>query len=215
MSVFLTDVARDTVSSKVTAWLTPSLMLLMTSLIGTKRKRELVKKCGHVTQLLSCKASADIPRVPASAVLSLVATWFHCSSLVYSKISQTRFETKVGCFSLELIHWRTVVLSSHMNTRLTVIVNACVISPFSRAASRAACNSSFGRVITSIGATRTFPKTNASSFVFFARRSFYSGLQECDRSENILRTITKHMQLYVIKGSTKVTSRDFDVFKLW
>ena len=39
---FLTDVARDTVSSIVTALLTPSLMLLMTFLFGTNRKRELV-----------------------------------------------------------------------------------------------------------------------------------------------------------------------------
>ena len=106
-------------SSIVTAWLTPSLMLLMTSLCGTKRKREIVKKCGPLTQPFSCKASADIPRVPASAGLSLVATWFHWSTLVYSKILQTPFATKIGYFSLELIHWRTVVLSVHMNCWLS------------------------------------------------------------------------------------------------
>ena len=118
----------------MTAWLTPSLMLLMTSLFGTKGTLELVKKCGPLTPLLSCRTSADIPRVPASAGLSLVATWFHWSTLVYSKISQTRFSTKIGCFSFELIHWRTVVLSVHKNTWLTVTVSACVISLFSRAA---------------------------------------------------------------------------------
>ena len=91
-------------SSIMTAWLTSSLMLLMTSLFGTKGNLELVKKCGPLTQLLSCKTSADIPRVPASAGLSLVATWFHWSTLVYSKISQTWFATKIDCFSLEFIH---------------------------------------------------------------------------------------------------------------
>ena len=40
-------------SSIVTAWLTPRLIFLMTSLFGTKRKRELVKNCGSLTQLLS------------------------------------------------------------------------------------------------------------------------------------------------------------------
>ena len=44
--VFLTDVARDPVSSIVTALLTPSLILLLASLFGTNGKRELVKKCG-------------------------------------------------------------------------------------------------------------------------------------------------------------------------
>ena len=56
------------------------------------------------------------------------------------------------------------MLSVHMNNWLTVTVSACVISLFSRAASRAACNSSFGRVITFIGATSTFPKTNSALF---------------------------------------------------
>ena len=129
--------------SIVTAWLTPSLMFLVTSLFGTNGKRESVKKCGHLTQLLSCKISADIPRVPASAGLSLVATGFHWSTPVYSKISQTRFATKIGCFSFELILWGTVVLSVHMNTWLTDTVSACIISLFSRVASRTACNSSF------------------------------------------------------------------------
>ena len=150
-------------SSIVIAWLTPSLMLLMTYLFGTNGKRELVRNCGPLTQLLSCKISADIPRVPASAGLSLVATCFYWSTLVYSKILQTRFATKIGCFSFKLIHWRTVVLSVHMYTWLTVTVSACVISFFSRAASRAACNSSFGTVITFIGTTSAYPKTNASS----------------------------------------------------
>ena len=52
---FLTDVVKDTRSSIVTAWLTPSLMVLMTFLFGTNGKRELVRKRGPLTQLLSCK----------------------------------------------------------------------------------------------------------------------------------------------------------------
>ena len=86
--LFLTDVARDTVTSIVIDWLTPSLKFLKTPLFGTKGKRELIMKCGRLTQLLSCKTSADLSRVPASAGLSLVATWFHWLTLVYSKISQ-------------------------------------------------------------------------------------------------------------------------------
>ena len=103
-------------------------MLLITSLFGTKGKLEIDKKCGPLTQLLHCKISADIPRLPASAGLSLVATWFYWPTLVKSKISQTWFATRIG-----------------------------------RAANRAACSSSFGTVITFIGATRAFLNTNASS----------------------------------------------------
>ena len=163
-------------------------MLLMASVFGTKRKIGLDKKCGPLTQLFICKTSAD---VPASAELFLVGTWFFWSSLVYSKILRTRFATKIGCFSLELIHWRTVVLSVHMNTWLTVTVRARTISFFSRAASRAACNSRFRTVITFIGATRAFPNDG---------RSCYSGSKECDGTKNILRTVTEHMQYYIIKG---------------
>ena len=147
----------------------------MTSLFGTNGKSELVRKCGPLTQMLSCKISADIPRVPASAGLSLVATWFHWSTLVYSKNSQTRFATKIGCFSLELFHWRTVVLSGHMNTWLRVTVSACVISLFSREASRAACNSNFGTVNTFSGATRAFPKQTQDLF-FLRPWEFLLGL---------------------------------------
>ena len=105
------------------------------------------------------------------------------------------------------------MLSVQMNIWLTVTVSACVISLFSRAAIRAACNSSFGTVFTFIGATRAFPKTKASS-VFSSPLGVFFRSQECYSTENILGTVTEHMQLYIIKGSTKITSRDIDVFKL-
>ena len=128
--------------------------------------------------------------------------WFHWTTLVYSKISQTRFATKTGCFSLELIHCRTVVLSVHMNTVLTVTVSACVISLFSQAAGRAACNSSFGTVITFIGATRAFPKLNASS-VFSSPLGIFNRAHKnatalkisCELSPNICNSILSNCQL--------------------
>ena len=143
-----------------------------------------------------------------------MSTWFHWSMLVNSKILQTRFATKIGCFSLDLIHWRTVVLSVHKNTWLTVTVSPRTISFFSRAASRAACNSSSGTVVIFIGAMRAFPKKRKLCF-YFTHGSFYSGSQKCNCNEDILGTVTEHMQLYIIKESTKVTSRNFDIFKLW
>ena len=81
-------------NGKVIAWFTPSLILLMTALFGTKGKLETDKKCGPLNQLLSCQNSADIPGVSALAVLSLVAMWFHWSTLLNSKILQKRFLNK-------------------------------------------------------------------------------------------------------------------------
>ena len=49
---------------------------------------------------------------------------------------------------------------------------------------------------------------------YIARRSFLSGSQEGDGFENILETVTEHMQLYIIIGSSKINSGNFDVFKL-
>ena len=64
---------------------------------------------------------------------------------------------------MELFQWKTVVLSIHVNTWLTVTVRSCVIALFNRAAVRAACNSSVGTLITFIGATCALTKTKASS----------------------------------------------------
>ena len=152
-------------SSSCSLVTTPSLMFLTTSVFGTKGNCLVLKKSGPLTQLLDCKTSADIPRVPASAGLSQVATWFHWSTLVFSRISLTRFAMKMGCLFVEFIHCKTMVLSVHIKTLSTVTVNAQQILLFKRAARRAACNSNLGTVITFIGATRAFPETNASSVI--------------------------------------------------
>ena len=177
-------------SSIVTAWLTPSMMLLMTAFFGTHGKLELGKKCGPLTQQISCKILAAIPRVPASAGLSLVATCFHWSTLVNSKISQTRFATKIGRFSLELIQWRTFVLSVHKNTWLTVTISARTIFFFSRAASRAACNSSFWDSHYFHWRHARFPQYKCKLCFHLDRRSCYSGSKECDGTKNILGKVT-------------------------
>ena len=122
-------------------------------------------------------------RVPESAGLFLVATWFQWSTLVYSKILPTRFATKIGCFLEQ-----------------------------NRAASRTAFNSTFGTFITFFCATRAFPNTKLCYHL--ARRSCYSGLKKCDGTNNILGTVTKHMRFYINKGSIKINSKKFHVFKL-
>ena len=136
------------------------------SVFGTKGNYLVLKKSGPLTQLLNCKSSADKPRVPASAGLSQVP-WFHWSTLVFPGVSVTRFAMKIGCVLVEFIHCKTMVLSVHINTLSTETVNARQISLFKLAARRVACNSKIGNVITFIGATRAFPRTNASSVVIF------------------------------------------------
>ena len=188
-------------SSTATAWLTLSLMLLMTSVFGTKGNRELVQKCGPLTQLLSCRASADIHFEPGSPGLSFVVARFHWSTLVYCEISQTRFATKIACFSLKLIYWRTVALPVHMNTWLKTTVSACVISFFSRAASGAASDSSFGTVNTFKDATRPFLKNKRKLCFSLHHCNCYSGLPKNDGTENVLGIVTEYMQFYIIKRS--------------
>ena len=127
----VTDAARDEMElSSHSLVTTPSLMLSTTSAFGTKGNCSVLKKSGPLTQLLDCKTSADIPRVPASARLSQVATWFHWSMLVFSRISLTRFAVKIGCLLVEFIHCKTMVLSVHINTLSTATVNARQISLF-------------------------------------------------------------------------------------
>ena len=160
----VTDAARDENElSSCSLVTTPSLMLSTTSVFGTKGNCLVLKKSGPLTQLLDCKTSADIPRVPASAGLSQAATWFHWSTLVFSRISLTRFAMKIGCLLFEFVHRKTMVLSVHINKLSTATVNARQISLFKRAPRRAACNSNLGTVITFIGATRALPRTNATS----------------------------------------------------
>ena len=88
------DEANDVLVSSVSYVTIPSLMFLTTSMLGSNGNSFALKKSGPLTQLLDRKTSADIPRVPASAGLSLEATWFHLSTLVCSKISHTRFAKK-------------------------------------------------------------------------------------------------------------------------
>ena len=117
-------------SSVVTACLTPSLMLLMTSLFGTNGKRELLKKCGPLTKHLSCKISAEILRVLASAGLSLDSTWFDWSTLVYPKTSGKKICNKVRLLFIRVNPSENGRAVCHMSTWLTVTVSACVISLF-------------------------------------------------------------------------------------
>ena len=160
----VTNAARDEMeSSSCSLVSTQNLMLSTTSVFGTKGNCLVLKKSGPLTQLLDCKTSADIPRVPASAGLSQAATWFHWSTLVFSRISLTRFAMKIGCLLVEFIQCKTMVLSVHINTSSTVTVNDRQIYFFKRAARRAACSSNLGTVITFIGATRALPKINVSS----------------------------------------------------
>ena len=166
-------------------------MFFNTSVLGSNGNSFVLKKSGPVTQLLGCKSAADIPRVPASAGLSLEAMWFYWSTLVCSKNSHTLFAPNIGCLLVELSHCKTVVLSVHIKTLLTCTVRARQMSCFNRAASKAACSSSFGSVITFIGATRALPRTNASSFwgplelVTRARRNATALNTSCELSPNM------------------------------
>ena len=139
-------------------------MFLTTSVLGSKGNSLVLQKSVSLTQLIDCKTSADIPRVLASAGLSLEARWFHSSTLVCSKIPHTWFALNIGCLLVELTYCKTVVLSFHIKTLLTCTVRARQMSYFNRAASREPCSSSLGTVITFMGATRVLPRTNASSF---------------------------------------------------
>ena len=162
----LTYAARDEMESSSCSFvIAPSLMLSTTCVFGTKGNNLVLMKSGPLIQLLDCKTSADIPHVPASAGLSQVATWFHWSPMVFSRISLTRFAKKMGCLFVALIHFKTMMLSVDIKTLSTVTVNARQISHFKRAARRAACSSNLRAVITFLGLTRALPETNASSVI--------------------------------------------------
>ena len=62
---------------------------------------DVLRNSGPFNQQLSKSAFADNPRVPASAGLSAVWTWYHSSVFVNSKICDIVFATKSGCFSRE------------------------------------------------------------------------------------------------------------------
>ena len=87
---------------------------------------------GPITQLLSLRASNEIPRVPVSAGLSRLRTWCHSSIVVDWRISSTRLATNTvifGCGVQPLQNCSTIC--PHVDMILTVWA-------FSRVASRAA-----------------------------------------------------------------------------
>ena len=165
-------------------------MLLTISALDSNGNCLILRNSGPNNQLFDCKTSTDIPRVAASVGLSLEATWFHSSTLVCSKISQTQFEINIGCLVVELSHCKTVVLSVHVKNLLTFTVRARQVSCLSRTANSAACNSRFETVITFMGATRVLSWTISSSVwgpqvVTRARRNATELKSSCELPPNI------------------------------
>ena len=89
---------------------------------------------GSLTQLVCLRESAVIPLVSVSAWLSPLKTWNHWPIYIDFRISATRLATNNGCLLVEFNHWRTVVLSVHMNTLEILSVRAFSISCFRRVA---------------------------------------------------------------------------------
>ena len=87
-----------------------------------------------------------------------------------------------------------------------------IFSLQTRATSKVACNSSFGTVVTLIGTTRAFPKRNASSIFPFPVGIVTQAPWNETAVKKSLGTDAKHMQFWVIKGSSILTSRAFDVY---
>ena len=110
-----------------------------------------------------------------------------------------------------------------MKTLLTFTVRARQVTCFNRAVSSAACSSSFGIVITFIGATRALPRTNASSVwgpleIFSrARRNATALKASCKLSTNMCSSSCskfpeKYLLVIVISaslGSSALHSRNF------
>ena len=69
----------------------PCLIFLTTSVLVSKGNCSVLRNSWPLNQLIECKTSSDMPRVPACVGLSLDATWFHSLTLVCYKISLTRF----------------------------------------------------------------------------------------------------------------------------
>ena len=166
-------------------------MFLITSVHGLKGNRLVLRKSGPLTQLLDCKISADLPRVPATAGSSLVTTWCHSSTLVCSKISLTQFAIIIGCLVVDINHCKTVVLWVLMTNLLTITVRALQISCFNRAASSAACNSSFGTIVT-FKVYTSFTQ-DKDTLRLGSNRSIYLSSEECNGTEDFLRTIAERL----------------------
>ena len=69
---------------------------LITRSSGINGQSVVLRMLGPITQLLSLRASEEIPRVPVSAGFSPLRTW--PSIVVDSRISPTRFATNTGKF---------------------------------------------------------------------------------------------------------------------
>ena len=108
---------------------------------GWKGQSGDIKNLVPLSKELSKTAFADKLRIPASAVLSPVGTWFHSSTVVNSKKLATLIATNTGFFPIEWNHWRTSLLSIHLKLRSKGTVSACWILSFSRVAMSAACSS--------------------------------------------------------------------------
>ena len=89
-------------------------ILLIKRSSGINGQSVVLRMLRPITQLLSLRASEEIPRVPVSAGLSPLKTWCHSSIVVDSRISPTRLATNSGNFSVEFSHCKTVVLSVYM-----------------------------------------------------------------------------------------------------
>ena len=139
-----------------------NFIFVITSTFDRKGQSLVLRKLGPWVQLLSFKASAAIPRVPVSAGLFSVSTWYHSSTVVTSSISPTRLATNTGCFAVEWSHCSTVVMSVHIKTSFIGIESAFKMSILRRVASKEACSSNFGMEIAFIGATRALLKMKAS-----------------------------------------------------
>ena len=135
-----------------------------------------------------------------SAGLLIPLTWFHCETLVVSRISATLFATNTCCLRWELwIHCRTVVES--VQKLQLWIFDSCsfTICSLSLTAITAACSSNRGMERCRIGATRHFPITNAKSAEYslgFERRYATADIVSSDASAN---TWSSHLSLAVLK----------------
>ena len=153
-----------------------------------------VNQAGPVSHSLLLSSSTLIAR------LLKPLTWFHCETLVISKISATLFATNTCCLRWELwIHCRTVV-ESVLKLQLWIFASCSfTICSLSLTAITAACNSKCGMERCRIGATLHFPITNVKSAEYsfgFDRRYATAHIVSSDASAD---TWSSHLSLAVLK----------------
>ena len=132
--------------------------------------------------------------MPVYVALLQVATWFHWSTLVCSRISPKRSAMKMGCLLFEFIYYKMIVLSVLMKLHSTVLINARHISISKREARRAACSSNMGAVITFIRGTRTLPRANGISVSISLEVQNRWARRKPTPSEYVLWAITRHVE---------------------